>query len=215
MTQNQNHLDSIQQIRSLMERSSRFISLSGLSGVSAGMFALIGAGLAYWYLEIIPFSGKHEYYVQNAGYNKWGIGVYPFFLLLGLGVIILAIISAIYFTTKKAQRQGQPIWDRLTQRLLINLFIPLVTGGIFCLALFYNGWIGLIAPSTLIFYGLALINASKYTLDDIRYLGLTEIALGLLSCFYLGYGLEFWAVGFGLFHIIYGTAMYFKYERKA
>ena len=110
-------------------------------------------------------------------------------------------------------KKEQKIWDALTRRLLINLMIPLITGGLFCLALFYHGYIALIAPATLIFYGLALINSSKYTFNDVRYLGISEIVLGMIALFMLGYGLEVWAIGFGLLHILYGSLMYFKYER--
>jgi hypothetical protein len=59
-----------------------------------------------------------------------------------------------------------------------------------------------------------LINASKYTFNDIRYLGFCEIILGLGAAVYVGYGLYFWALGFGILHIIYGAMMYYKYERK-
>ena len=123
--------------------------------------------------------------------------------------------SILFFTTHKARRKGQAIWGPLTRRLLFNLALPLLAGGIFCLALFYHGQVGLIAPATLVFYGLALVNASKYTLDDIRHLGIAEIALGLAALFLLGNGLEFWAIGFGVLHILYGTLLYFKYERTA
>jgi hypothetical protein len=64
-----------------------------------------------------------------------------------------------------------------------------------------------------VFYGLALVNASKYTLTDIRYLGITEIILGILNIFFLRRGLYFWALGFGVLHIIYGLVMWWKYER--
>ena len=72
---------------------------------------------------------------------------------------------------------------------------------------------GLVAPTTLLFYGLALYNAGKYTLDEIRYLGVSEIILGLLGCIFIGYGLMFWALGFGVLHIVYGFMMWWKYER--
>jgi len=211
----QNHLDNLQEFRSLMERSSRFISLSGLSGVAAGIWALLGAAAAYLYLNVSPLDGQRTYYYEAIGSGKWGMDYLTFFLLDAGLVLVLAVGSGIFFTTRKARKKGQPIWDQLTRRLLINLMIPLLAGGVFCLALFYNGVVGFIAPATLIFYGLALVNASKYTLNDIRYLGLFEIGLGLLACFMLGNGLEFWAIGFGLLHIIYGTLMYFKYERGA
>ena len=216
MTQHhRKHLDTLQEIRSLMERSSRFISLSGLSGVAAGSFALIGALMAYLYLDISPFDNEVSYYVAGIGTSKWGMDYITFFLLDATLVLIAALSVGIFFTTRKARQKGQKIWDALTRRLLLNLSIPLFAGGIFCLALLYHGYNGLIAPSTLIFYGLALVNASKYTLNDVKYLGISEIILGLFSVFFIGYGLEFWAIGFGVLHILYGGLMYLKYERKA
>lgn len=197
-----------------MERSSRFISLSGLSGVAAGTFAMLGALMAYLYLEISPFDQQHVYYVSAVGADKWGMDYITFFLLDGTLVLIAALSVGIFFTTRKARQKGQKIWDALTRRLLLSLSIPLVAGGIFCLALLYHGYTGLIAPATLVFYGLGLVNASKYTLNDIQYLGISEIILGLVAVFLPGYGLEFWTIGFGLLHILYGTLMYFKYERK-
>ena len=146
--------------------------------------------------------------------NKWGMGYLKFFFLDAALVLIFAISFGIFFTTRKAKKKGQKIWDKLSQRLLINLLIPLVAGGIFCLALLKHGMFSLVAPATLIFYGLALVNASKYTLTDIHYLGLIEIVLGLIALFYIGYGLEFWAIGFGVLHIVYGLMMYFKYETE-
>lgn len=197
----------------MMERSSRFISLSGLSGIAAGVIALLGASAVYWYLDLSPFDQKQAYYVAARNSEKWGLDYVRFFLLDGLLVLVLAFAAGVFFTTRKARAKGQKIWDALTRRLLINLMIPLITGGIFCLALFAHGFVGLIAPSTLVFYGLALINASKYTFNDIRYLGVSEIILGMIGLFQLGYGLELWAIGFGLLHILYGSVMYFKYER--
>ena len=216
MTQNYNsHLETLNEIRSLMERSSRFISLSGLSGVAAGLWALMGAAAAYLYLGISPLDNKGLYYYQAVQVEKWGLDYLSFFLLDAGLVLILALSSGIFFTTRKARQKGQRIWGPLTQRLLLNLALPLLAGGIFCLGLAYHGLMGLIAPATLVFYGLALINASKYTLHDIRFLGITEVAVGLAALFLPGYGLEFWCIGFGLLHIIYGLILYFKYERTA
>lgn len=210
----QDHLSTLSEIRSLMEQSSRFISLSGLSGVAAGLFALIGGAAVYFYLDIMPFSGERTYYVEALRAEKWGMNYLTFFILDAILVLFAALAAGIFFTSRKAKRKGQKVWDALTLRLLTNLAIPLVAGGIFCIALFYHGLLGFVAPATLVFYGLALINGSKYTLNDIRYLGLFEIALGLIALFKLGHGLEFWIVGFGFLHIIYGTIMYFKYERN-
>ncbi len=196
-----------------MERSSRFISLSGLSGVAAGLVALAGAAMVYAYLDLPLFSSRHIYYYEVLKNGRWGIDYVTFVLLDAAIVFVLALAAGIYFTTRKARKKGQKIWDPLTLRMLVNLAIPLLAGGIFCIALYKNGAYGLVAPATLIFYGLALVNGSKYTLNDVRYLGITEIVLGIVGLFYPGYGLELWALGFGVLHILYGALMWYKYER--
>ena len=213
MDKRNEHLEQLSEIRSIMERSSRFISLSGLSGVAAGIFALIGAAMVYLYLDIMPFDQKRIYYETARTASKWGMSYLTFIFLDAIIVLLCALTAGIWFTTRKAKRKGLKIWDNTSRRLLINMLIPLVAGGLFCLILIHHGWLALVAPTTLCFYGLALLNASKYTLDDIRYLGIIEIALGLISAYFLGYGLEFWAIGFGLMHIVYGLLMYWKYER--
>jgi hypothetical protein len=212
MSENNQHLDALSDIRSMMEKSSKFISLSGLSGVFAGLSALIGALFAFIYIQ----QNENALYYYDYAYLDNGRINYDFFKFFAIDAIIvfsLALASGFFFTYKKARKKNQPIWNKTSQRLLINLLIPLFAGGIFSLALLKNDLIGLIAPTTLIFYGLALINASKYTLDDIRYLGILEIIIGLISSFMIGYGLYFWALGFGVLHIIYGIIMYVKYEK--
>lgn len=199
-------LETLSEIRSLMERSSRFISLNGLSGVFAGVFALIGAGVAYLYLNDNPLI---ELYTPGLSESSFLV----FFIADAFLVLFASVSAAVFFSVRKAHRKGLKIWDATARRLLINLLIPLSAGGIFCLILLYHGVGGLIAPATLIFYGLALINAGKYTYNDIRYLGMVELALGLIASFWVGYGLFFWSVGFGLVHIVYGVTMYYKYER--
>ena len=213
MNKSNSHLEQISEIRSLMERSSRFLSLSGLSGVFAGIFALIGAAAAYFYMQAYLAGSYHEIAARIPVVLK--ISFLNFCLLDAMTVAILSLISGIFFTYRKAKKQGLKVWDKLALRLVVSLFIPLITGGLFCLLLLKYNLFGLIAPTTLIFYGLGLLNASKYTLDEIRYLGITEIILGLLGVYLLGYGLVIWALGFGVLHIIYGTLMYWKYERKS
>lgn len=214
MDKRNEHLEHLSEIRSLMERSSRFISLSGLSGVAAGIFALMGAAMVYVYLGMVPFAHKKMYYVVAENTTKWGMDYMTFFFLDAAIVLLFALLGGVFFTFRKANRRGDKIvWDALSRRLLMSMAVPLVAGGIFCLGLIYHNEFGLVAPATLIFYGLACINASKYTLKDIGNLGILEVALGLVALFNVGYGLEFWAIGFGVLHIIYGILLYYKYDR--
>ncbi|MBO6497185.1 hypothetical protein [Roseivirga sp.] len=201
------YIQDIAEIRQMMEKSSRFISLSGLSGVMAGIYALIGAYVAW----------KLAYTSETLVYDQLIVrdvrGNLTWLMLDAAAVLLLAIITGVYLTRQKAKKQGVKTWDKTAQRLLINLLIPLVTGGILVVIFYYQGLIGLIAPTTLIFYGLGLINASHYTYRDVRFLGISEVVLGLVASAVIGYGLLIWAIGFGVLHIIYGAMMYFKYEK--
>jgi hypothetical protein len=205
--ENTEHLEAIQDIRNMMKKSTRFLSLSGLSGVFAGMYALIGAGIAYSYLSAIISDSKYNF--RNDLFS-----LYVEFGIIAISVLVLSIITAYLFSSRKAKQNGQTLFDHTAIRVLINLAIPLVAGGVFCVALLYHGSIVYIAPAMLLFYGLALINASKYTYDDIRYFGICEVVLGLINAFNLGNGLIYWGIGFGVLHIVYGAAMWYKYERK-
>jgi hypothetical protein len=205
-------LETLSEIRSMMERSTRFISLNGLSGVFAGIFALLGALAAYVYLKI-SFLQPDYYQYSRLPDGSVNFSFYIFFFTDALLVLFASIFIAVSFCTKKARKNGVNIWDSTSKRLLINLMIPLIFGGLFCLVLVYHGHIGYVAPVMLLFYGLSLVNASKYTLPDIRFLGITEASLGIISAIWIGYGLLFWALGFGLVHIVYGIMMYYKYER--
>ena len=207
MNQQQDQLDALHEIRNIMDRSSRFISLSGLSGVAAGLSALVGAAVVKWHL-----SQYNVTYSQDSGASLTWTSI-QFMVAVALGVLILAFGSALYFTVRKAKLNKHRVWDNKSRRLLVNLAIPLAAGGIFCAILLYHGILYLVAPAMLVFYGLALINGSKYTYGDIRYLGICEVILGLLVSFFTGYGLLAWTVGFGVLHMVYGTLMYFKYER--
>jgi len=207
--ENTQHLEAIQDIRNMMKKSTRFLSLSGLSGVFAGIYALAGGITAYLYSKHI-----FERWVYDAGVGMNRNEIYLNFVLIAVGVLVLSIITAYIFSNRKAKRDGHTLFDHTALRVLINLCIPLAAGGIFCIALLFHGAIAFIAPTMLLFYGLALINASKYTYDDIRYLGMLEIILGLINAFNLYNGLVYWMIGFGLLHIVYGALMWFKYERK-
>lgn len=201
-----NYHEDLSHIRSMMERSSRFISLSGLSGVVAGLAALIGAGYVYFVFRregIDYFEGER---------NLFRPALVKEIAVIGVVILLVALFSGYIFTANKSRKKGLKIWDGTTKRLLVTFIVPLLAGGIFCLALLFHHLFVWIAPTTLIFYGLALVSAERYTLTDVKYLGYCQIILGLFSLFFLGWGLFFWAVGFGVLHIVYGLIMHKKYK---
>ncbi|MGJ8761415.1 MAG: hypothetical protein ACSHXA_12800 [Polaribacter sp.] len=199
----EDYLRDISEIKNLMSKSSKFISLSGLSGILAGIYALIGSGFAYWLVE-----------QKGGGILTLDGEVFRLALIDLLLVGTLSVATAIFLTTRKAKKNNEKIWDPLTRRILLNFIIPLVAGGIYIIIILNQQRYGQTGALMLLFYGLALFNASKYTLGDVKYLGLTQIVLGLLSAILPGYGFWFWVLGFGVMHILYGAVMYFKYDRK-
>ena len=198
------YIEDLKEIKDIMNRTTRFISLSGLSGISTGIVALIGAFLAYQ-----TIFKDHDYLVYNA--VELNSNSLERLLLIAIGTLAIAIGTAIFFTVRKTKNQNKRVWDNKTKRLLINLLIPLITGGLLCFMLMLQGFVGILPSLTLIFYGLALVNGSKYTLPEIRNLGVAEILLGLLAFQFINYGLLFWALGFGIVQIIYGLIIQRKY----
>ncbi|MBE7173385.1 MAG: hypothetical protein INR73_22625 [Williamsia sp.] len=206
-------LRTLQDIKSMMERSSRFISLSGWSGVSAGICALVGAWLAATRIA----AHKSSYDEIERGPSTLGIadsGLALELLLIAIGVFVAAFVLAFLFTYIKSKRAGIAIWGSSAMRLMWNTVIPMVTGGFVILRMLQLEYYQLIAPCCLIFYGLALVNGSKYTLGEVRYMGYGQILLGICNLWLLHWGLAFWAAGFGVLHIFYGALMWWKYERN-
>lgn len=210
MEEKQSGLDALKDIKQMMERSSRFISLSGLSGIAAGICALVGAWLAYGVvgdairLKYPAFESRGLSLKHFMGYRLFVIAAYT---------LMAAIVAAFIFTWWNSRKTKVPLWGSVSRRLFINFSIPLFAGGVFLLKMIDLEYFGLIAPGCLLFYGIALVNASKYTLGEIRYLGYGEILLGLINCWMPGAGLLFWTLGFGVLHIVYGAMMWWKYEK--
>ena len=200
--------NDLAEIRSIMERSTKFLSLSAASAVLAGVYALAGAGLAWRIIYKSPtllYRPLKEQLITPE--------TLPLFLIAG-SVFLLALGTTTWLSYRKARNAGQKLWNRAAIRLLVNFFVPLAAGAVFVAILYFRGYPSLLAATTLLFYGMALLNAGNFTFSDIRKLGITEIALGLLAAAFPGQGLLFWALGFGVMHIIYGGVMYWKYEKK-
>jgi hypothetical protein len=212
MSNQKEQLDAINDIKKLMERSSKFSALSGLSGIIVGIMALVCIGISYTILGITPLEPISYLSILN---RDGAIDTELLkLLIINFSVVLLAsFLTAIWLSNKNAVKKGEQIWDLTAKRMLINFSIPMFAGGAYCFILFTQNHIELILPATLLFYGLALLNASKYTVDDIKYLGVLLVLLGLFASLYVDKALLLWGIGFGALHIVYGSFMYFKYEK--
>lgn len=192
-------------IREAMERSVKFLSLSGLSGVWAGLYALAGAMVAYYliYYPGVPYGFPSGLLAPGAAWLLAAVAAL---------VLVMSVATAFIMSWRKAKRLGVGVWNRTSRDLLTSLLIPLVAGGVFILALLYHLDVERVASASLIFYGFALLNASRLTVSEIRYLALSEIVIGLFAAFWPEYSLLAWAVGFGLLHVVYGSIMHYRYD---
>lgn len=201
------HIEALNDIRTMMRKSSRFLSLSGLSGIFAGVYALGGYFAAKGFIQQ---NWGSEYHDLKAN----GMLNYGFFISDAIIVLGLSLLTAYLFSARKAKKNNSKLLDHTAWQLIWQMAVPLITGGLLSLALLTLGKVAFIAPIMLCFYGSALFAASRMTYDDVKYLGIAQIILGIISAFDLGNGLLYWALGFGVMHIIYGTLMWWKYERK-
>lgn len=208
MKKEKDYIQDIAEIRSMMERSSKFLSLSGWAGIMAGIYALAGALAAYKIYDFNPTAVGSSLHSGDSSYPAlFNI------VLLAMAILLLALLTAIYVSFREANKREEKLWNATSKRLLINMAAPLLVGGILILVLMSKGMIGFIAPFSLLFYGLALFNGGNFTYPEVRILGTIQISLGLISSYFVEYGLIFWALGFGVIHIIYGIYMQYKYEK--
>jgi hypothetical protein len=212
--------EDLASIRNMMERSSKFISLSGLSGILAGIYALVGAALTYY---IIYEPSRVSFNYATPGTNPylqsklWEDLIFSAdilqLLFIAFAVLFASLLTGYALTSRKAKRQGQVLWGKTSKALLFQMATPLLTGGLLIIILIGRGYWGIVSPACLAFYGLALVGASAYTYQDVKYLGICEILLAFVAAAFPGYGLLLWAIGFGVLHIVYGGLMYSKYDR--
>ncbi len=206
MSTSQQNLDALQDIRKIMDRSSRFISLSGISGIAAGICALAGAWLARQKIT--------DYNSNYSASDNCPSCLRSELITIAAVVFVVAFVSAVLLTLVKSRKDGVAIWGTVAKRLLWNTLIPMIAGGFLIWRMMDLKQYDLIPAASLIFYGLALINGSKFTLGEVRYLGFAELLTGIIGLWFVDSGLNFWAFGFGILHIVYGVAMWWKYERR-
>ena len=119
------YLNDIAEIKKMMSKSSQFISLSGFSGILAGIYCLIGAYFAYRTIYLGSSNiGDYKYLVISEA------EVFQL-LFIAISVIVISLVTGIFFSVRKANKSNESIWNVASKRLLINFLIPLATGGFY------------------------------------------------------------------------------------
>jgi uncharacterized membrane protein YidH (DUF202 family) len=206
MTDQKDYQKDLAAIRSMMERSSRFLSLSGWAGILAGIYALIGVYIARTLLHFHP---------ADYGYQAVSDDVRLLvpLVVLAMAVLVFTLGTAVFLSLRRAKKRGEALWNGGARRMVTDMAIPLIGGGLFLMVILLKGLWGLLAPLSMLFYGIAIYAGAHHTFKELKFLGITHILLGIAATCYLSYSLLFWALGFGLLHILYGIYVFAKYER--
>src|SRR5215217_6818980 len=106
MKEEQDYIRDITEMRSMMERSSKFLSLSGWAGIMAGIYALAGACIAYKIFDFNP-GEIVDSTVKSGSFPSRLLQV----IFLAIIILILAVGTAIFFSYKKANRRGENFWN--------------------------------------------------------------------------------------------------------
>jgi hypothetical protein len=117
-TNSSNPNEDIQAIREIMERSSKFLSLSGLAGIFAGVCALIGAAVA-WFFIFESSPGQFNEFISNPGVSSTSRT--GFYLALDALLILgFALLGAVYFSFRKAKKARSEILDVFNPATVIS-----------------------------------------------------------------------------------------------
>ena len=144
-------LESVFEIKELMEKSSKFISVSGIAAILAGIYALAGAYIA---TQVIT----SDMYLSDT---------LKLMAIIAMAVLAAAAVTAGILSYCKSQKMGQKFFSRLTYRALWNFSLPMLTGGVLCISILMHEYYDILASVMLLFYGLALVNVSKFTYSSI------------------------------------------------
>ena len=180
--------ENLRVIRALMERSTKFSTFSGLSGVCAGMASIIGCIITRLY---IPDPGAFP--VQ--------------FLALWSTVIVIAVGADYLLMKRRAAQVGKRVLSRLGKQMVIASVPGLGTGAIVTFYLLQHHLLGSVYPFWMLAYGLAVSATGLFSQREVSLLGVAFLIAGAACLFATGIGLPMMAVTFGGFHIVYGLAM--------
>ena len=132
--ENKEALNTLNDIKEMMERSSKFKAISGLSIVIVGILASLVSAYIYFFLG--------DYRINTP--SKWRITI-----IVALALLVMAFLTVFVMAYLKAKRHNLRFsLDPTMRRLLLNFFIPMVAGGLLCLALVQQQHYGLISSIT-------------------------------------------------------------------
>jgi hypothetical protein len=173
---------TLEVIRTLMERGTRYTNLSGHAGIAAGLCALVGCALREW---------AHTPFVPT-----W------------LGVLVAASAATAFFTSRMAAKNGEPLWTRQARTVTLALLPSLISALLLTGVLWRAGEEQLLPGVWMLQWGVGALAISFFTPRVMWGLGVTFMAAGAVALLtppardVLTMGMTF-----GVIHLLYGVAL--------
>ena len=184
-----------------MEQGKSYFSLKSLSGILIGIY-----GLATVYLIDKLTSG------EGSGIEM--VSQLPIlFLQIGITAIAVVFIIISLFTLwirakRRAKSEGKKLWNTSNKKIRLQTLITLLVLIVVIIVIANQGYYSLVTPISLFFYGLFLLNLSRFSSKGLVFLSIGEVLLGVAAYMIYDKEIFFLALGFGLLPIIYGAATF-------
>jgi len=185
-------LESLEAIRDVLDRSTRYTHLCG-SGIVLGGLAAIVAGFLGEILGVV---------------GTWS------FLGLWSGAFAVAISCGAWTTARKAKSAGEPLWNRKLQFVLARFSPSLVVAALFTAVLVHIGRLDLAPGVWLGLYGLGVLSVSMVLDWEFQVAAWSFIVSASVALFLLRTEPHAaLTIGFGLIHVTLGTYRLLKEHR--
>jgi len=181
-------LDSLQYIRSAMERAGAFTAVPGVGGIALGSTALGVAALAR----------------RMWNGDSW--------LAAWLGEAVVACLIGVVAAAHKSHKAGMPLLSGPGRKFLLGFAPPLLAGALLTLVLFRAGFVAALPGVWLLLYGTGVLCGGAASVKVVPMMGICFMAIGAAALFApAAWGNAFLAAGFGGLHILFGVLITVKY----
>jgi hypothetical protein len=171
--------ETLAYIRRTMESASTFTAVSGWALVIVGAIALVASWLAWAAGQAAPL----EIWIPTA--------------------VVAFMVSAVG-SAVKARRLEVPLWSGAFQKMVWGMAPALGAGGLLTLALTTHGSAHLLPGTWLALYGAGVTASGTFSVQAVRWMGLTMLVFGGIALLQTSVGLWCLALGFGGAHLAFG-----------
>jgi hypothetical protein len=187
--------ENLRVIRQTMERSTKYSTLSGLSGVLIGLAAIAGVLATNWLTGDAP-PGASVYRHPSALALVW------------VSVLVMAVAIDFACNKRRAARVGKHVVSPLGAHIVLAALPAFLAGGVLTLFFYQHALLYYVWGVWMLSYGLAISAVGLFSVKPVLALGAAFVLAGAVTLLLpLPYHLYMMALTFGGFHIGYGVVM--------